>query len=1056
MNVSAWSIRNPIPAIMLFVLLTFAGVVSYQVMRIQQFPDIELPLVNVVATLPGAAPGQLETEVARKLENSISTIQGLKHVYSRSYDGLVVITAEFRLEKPLQEATDDVRSAVSKVRGELPNGIDEPIVSKVDLAATPVLAFTVSSRIRDAEALSWLVDNELTKRLLSIKGVGAISRVGGVEREITVALNPLRLKALQTTVADISRQLAKVNIERAGGKSEIGGGEQPLRTLSSQPDAEAVAKLSLGLPDGRRIRLGQVADVQDTHSKPVSAAFLEGKPVIGFEISRSRGAGVVEVGEEVRASIRGLQTAYPDLLFNESFDFVSPVLEDYEASMVMLLEGGLLAVLVVWFFLRDLRATFISAIALPMSIIPAFFGMHLMGITINVVTLLALSLVIGILVDDAIVEVENIVRHMRMGKAPYQASMEATDEIGLAVIATTFTLISVFLPTAFMVGIVGRFFGQFGWTAVLAIFASLVVARMLTPMMSAYMLKPPATRPESTSPGSAGWLGRVHLSWRKFSTPSDTITWMPTYLRWVEWCLSHRWRVLGLAVVFFFATLALVAFIPKGFVPPDDNSQTQVYLELPSGSTLQDTVERARQARQVLLNVEHVKSIYTAVGAGAAGSDPFAGNVSETRKATLTIQLSERGQRPRKQIIERQIREQIHLLPGVRSKVGLGGSGEKFQVALSGSDYKTLQQAARALERDLRSVAGVGNIESSASLTRTELNVIPDLERAAELGVTSAAISETLRVATQGDYDSFLPKLNLSARQAPIVVRLSNDATASRETLLRLDVPGSNGPVMLGQVASLQFGGGPSVIERLDRERNISFNVELAGIALGDMQNIFKQLPSVINLPPGVHWREIGDAEAQAEMVEGFTLAMSTGLLCIYVVLVLLFKAFWHPLTILAALPLSFGGAFLGLLITGKSLSMPSLIGLLMLMGVSTKNSILLVDYAIMAQRQMGLSMRDALLDACAKRARPIIMTSIAMSAGMLPVAVGFSGADSSFRSPMAVAVIGGLVTSTVLSLLVIPPAFSIIDEQTDKLKSRLKKLLNASSANASTAGNRM
>ncbi|QHE76467.1 efflux RND transporter permease subunit [Hydrogenophaga sp. PBL-H3] len=1027
MNVSAWSIKNPIPAAMLFFMLTLAGLFSFGQMKVQNFPDLDVPNITVTASLPGAAPNQLENDVARVIENSLASLQGLKHITTKVQDGAVTITTEFRIEKNTQEALDDVRSAVAKVRGELPADLREPIINKIELAGGAVLAYTVSSDKMDAEAISWFVENDIAKLLLSVRGVGAINRVGGVDREVQVLLDPLKLQALGASAADVSRQLAKVQIESAGGRVDLGGSQQPLRTLSSLQSAEALARLELALPDGRRVRLDQIAQIKDTVAEPTAAAFLDGKPVVGFEVARSRGASEIEVGNGVRAKLKDLQAARPDLRITESFDFVTPVQEEFDGSMTLLYEGALLAVLVVWLFLRDFRATVVSAVALPLSAIPAFIGMHYMGFTINVVTLLAMSLVIGILVDDAIVEVENIVRHMRMGKTPYQASMEAADEIGLAVIATTFALIAVFLPTAFMSGIPGKFFKQFGWTASFAVFASLVVARALTPMMAAYLLKPVVLAKDMPRWARSN---RVTAAVWRWMTNQDEPAWLDTYQGWAAWCIRHRWITMVGAGVFFVGSLMLIPLLPQGFIPADDNSQTQVYIELPPGATLQQTVASAERARLLVMDVPHVKSVYTTIGSGSAGSDPFAPQgTAESRKAALTIQLDARGTRPRKQVIENQMRAAMSNLPGVRSKVGLGGSGEKYILTLTGNDASALTSAATAIERDLRTIGGVGSVQSTASLVRTEISVTPDLARAAEMGVTSSAIAETLRIATVGDYDTALPKMNLPQRQIPIVVKLDAAARGDLDLLARLAVPGSKGPVMLGQVATLSFGGGPAVIDRYDRARNVNFEVELAGIALGDMKTAVEKLPSLRNLPPGVSVLEIGDAEVQGELFASFGLAMLTGVLCIYIVLVLLFKAFLHPVTILAALPLSLGGAFVALLLAHKSFSMPSLIGLIMLMGVATKNSILLVEYAIEARREHGLNRLDAILDACHKRARPIVMTTIAMGAGMLPIAIGWGAADSSFRSPMAVAVIGGLITSTFLSLLVIPAVFTLVDD---------------------------
>jgi multidrug efflux pump subunit AcrB len=1015
MNVSSWSIKNPIPAVMLFVMLTFAGMLSFNSMKVQQFPDLELPNIIITASLPGAAPAQLETEVARKIENAIASLQGLKNIYTKVQDGGVTITAEFRLEKPTQEAVDDVRSAVQGIRSELPSDVRDPVVSKVNLSGSPILALTIRSAKMDDEGLSWFVDNTVARRLLGVKGVGSVVRVGGVTRQVEVSLDPNKLQALGATASDISRQLKQVQTESAGGRADLGGSEQPMRTLATVKSAEELARLELTLSNGQRLRLQDVATIKDTVAEPRALALLNGVPVVGFEITRSKGASEIEVGAAVNAALEELKIAHPDIELTQAFDFVAPVAEEFEASMTMLLEGAVLAVIVVWLFLRNWRSTIVSAVALPLSAIPAFIGMAYLGFTINTVTLLALSLVVGVLVDDAIVEVENIERHLHMGKTPFQAAMEAADEIGLAVIATTFTLVAVFLPTAFMAGIPGKFFKQFGWTAALAVMASLIVARVLTPMMAAYIMK--------RSP-------------REHKDPF----WMPAYMRASKWALHHRWATIAMAGAFFVGSIMLIPLLPTGFIPPDDNSQTQVHVELPPGSTLAQTKHAAEAARVLLGKVDHIHSVYTTIGGGSAGADPFAPpGTSEVRKATLTVLLTERGKRPRKQFIEADIRTAMAELPGVRSKVGLGGSGEKYQLVLTGEDPLALAAAASAVDKDLRTIPGLGSITSSASLIRSEIAVRPDFAKAADLGVTSAAIGDTLRIATVGDYDTALSKLNLSQRQVPVVVKLESNARQDLDLLGRLTVPGVKGPVMLSQVATLEMTGGPAVIDRLNRSRNITFEVELSGAPLGDVTEAVSKLPSIVNLPPGVKQLALGDAEVMGELFASFGLAMLTGVLCIYIVLVLLFKDFLHPFTILAALPLSLGGAFVGLLIADKSFSMPSLIGLIMLMGVATKNSILLVEYAILARRGHDgtdshpfaepMSRFDALIDACHKRARPIVMTTLAMGAGMIPLAVGMGAADSSFRSPMAVAVIGGLITSTILSLLVIPSVFTLVDD---------------------------
>lgn len=1044
MNFSAWSIKNPIPGILLFIMLGLAGLMCFHWMKIQQFPDIELPMVTVTAALPGAAPPQLETEVARKIENSIATLQGLKNQYTNIQDGVVTVTAEFQLEKPLQEAVDDVRNAVSQVRSDLPADLRDPIVSKINLSGSPILTYTIQSPRMDEEALSWFVDYDVARAMLKVKGVGAVSRVGGVTRQVEVELDPEKLLALNATATDITRQLRLVQQDASGGQTKIGGSEQSIRTIATVKTAAEIAAMDIALSDGRHIRLDQVASIRDGIAERRSAALLNGHPVIGFEITRSKGASEVDVEIGVKEALETLKAAHPDIKITEAFNFVNPVVDNYKGSMSLLYEGALLAILVVWLFLRDWRATIIAATALPLSILPALIGMYYLGFTLNIVTLLAMSLVVGILVDDAIVEIENIIRHLRMGKTPYEAAMEAADEIGLAVIATTFTLIAVFLPTAFMSGIAGKFFVQFGWTAALAIFASLLVARLLTPMMSAYILKP--------------WVGKVesHHDNQVLDDQSQAIKdhgdlelqhdrakdgrVMRAYMRMVTWCLNHRWITLSSAIIFFIASLMLIPLLPTGFVPPPDTGQTQVRVELPPGSQFPDTLKAAEYARSLIKDHPEIKSVYTTIGGGSAGTDPFAGGASsEPRKATLTIQVTARSDRAASlQKIENDLRQRLAPLPGARIQVGIAGNNSQYQIALSGDDPDVLISTARQVEREIRTIPNIGSITSSAALIRPELVIRPDFAKAADLGITTQNIAETVRIATAGDFDQNLAKLNLSQRQIPIVIKLPLSARQDQDLIKRLMITGSKGPVMLGTIAQVNIESGPSQIDRFNRLRNINFNIELNDQPLGDVAAAVDKLPTIKNLPPTVKRTNLGDADVMEQLFASFGLAMLTGVLCIYVVLVLLFKDFLQPITILVALPLALGGAFVLLLLAKSSFSMPSLIGLIMLMGIASKNSILLVDYAIIARNERQYSRMNALLDACHKRARPIIMTTLAMGAGMFPIALGI-GTDPSFRAPMAISVIGGLITSTFLSLLVIPVVYTFIDDIHNMLFKRNK-----------------
>ncbi|MDQ1923019.1 efflux RND transporter permease subunit [Massilia pseudoviolaceinigra] len=1033
MNFSSLSIKNPIPAIMLFALLTLAGLLAYKANAVQDFPDIELPIVTVTATLDGAAPAQLETEVARKIEDSVATLQGVKNIYTKVLDGVATVTVEFVLEKNIAEGVNDVRDAVARVKADLPAEMRDPTVTKASTAGRVIMTFTASAAPGkggvplDDQELSWFVDNSVAKRLLNVPGVGAVKRVGGVFREIRVELDDARMAALQVAAVDVSRQLRSVQREAPGGRGDVSGAEQSVRTIATVQTADQLAAMDIPLPDGRRVRLDQIATVTDTVAEPRSVAEQDGKRVVGFEIFRTKGASEIAVAEGARAAIAELQAAHSNVAIKEVIDNAQPVQENFDGSMELLYEGAILAVLVVWWFLRDWRATLVAAAALPLSVIPAFLGQYWFGYTLNTVTLLSLALVVGVLVDDAIVEIENISRHLRMGKSPMQAAMEAADEIGMAVIATTFALVAVFLPTAFMGGIPGLFFKQFGWTAVLAILASLVVARLLTPMMAAYILKDLPHEEEKD-----GWI-------------------MQRYMAAMKWCLKHRLVTAIGSALFFVGSIMLVPLLPTGFVPPADRAQTMINVELPPGSTLAETRAVAERARVAAMEVPGIKGIFSSIGGGSSG-DAFApGASAEARRAVLTLTTLHRNDRKESMDqLERQIRTRLDQIPGAKFNVGPQDTGVKMQLVLRSEDPVALTGAAQAVERELRTLKGIGNVSSSASLVRPEIIVRPDFAKAADMGVTAAAIGETVRVATAGDYDTALTKMNLSERQVPIRVKLPDAVRADLSALGRLTVPGKNGPVMLDNVASITMESGPAQIDRLNRSRNVTLEVELSGRSLGEVNEEARKLPSMQNLPASVKIAELGDAQEMQALFASFGLAMLIGVLCIYGVLVLLFKDFMQPITILAALPLSIGGAFVALLLTGKALSMPSMIGLIMLMGIVTKNSILLVDYAILA-RQAGMERFEALVDACHKRSRPIIMTTIAMGAGMMPLALGW-GADPSFRSPMAIAVIGGLITSTLLSLLVVPAVFTYIDDLEHLLKRGMRYLRRDKGSARSTA----
>ena len=1003
-NVSAWSINRPLPAILTFILLGAAGLIGFDQLAVSRFPDIAFPGITVTVLLPGATPNQLETEVSRKIEDSVASLPQINKLISTVVEGASTTYIEFKIGRDVSEALDEVRDAVTRVRSDLPQDIEEPIIQKITITGGSLLTYAVSSDSLGESELSWFVDDEVSKALYSVNGVGQVRRSGGVQREVRVDLRPGVLNAYGLTAGQISDQIARSQLERSGGRATIGHGEQAIRAVGTVAIAQDLNQFPIVLPDGRQLPLSALAEIRDAHAERRQLALLDGRPVVSFDVTRTVGSSEIDVGERIEKKIANLVKEHPRVKFSLISSGVAEVRGSFKSSMDMLWEGALLAVLVVWWFLRDWRSTWISAVALPLSIIPTFAVMWLFGFSLNLITLLALAVVVGILVDDAIVEVENIDRHLAMGKTPKQAALDAADEIGLAVIATSATLAAVFVPVAFMPGIAGKFFLEFGWTAATAVMFSLLVARLLTPMMAAYQMK--------AKPHKEG--------------DSRLMTW---YLGWVEWALRRRGLTLSLALAMFVGSLMLVPFIPATFIPGSDLGRSNLSLELPPGVSLAETARLAEQARGMIRTLPEAKQVYATVGGTVDLGDPAVSGVDDVRRAVLVIDWGLEGERERSQKeLEAETRRMLTDIPGIRQRFLSSEPGEQMQLVLTGDDPARLYAAAQMFERDLRTLQGLGTISSTASLLRPEWVIVPDARRAADLGVSTIDIAEAARIATSGDYRQRLAKLNLADRQVPIRVRLNEKALTDDSLLQMLRVPSSKGgTVPLSAVATIRRASGPSQVDRFGRQRNITFIAELNGQPLGDVMTQVEQLPSLKRLPPGVQVLNTGDSEIFIELFVGFALAMVAGIFCVYAVLLLLFNSASHPLIILAAVPLSAGGAFGLMLLTGTLLSLPALIGLLMLIGIATKNSILLVDYAVIAEHDHGMSMHDAVIDACRKRARPVLMTSIAMTAGMSPIALGF-GADAAFRQPMAVAVIGGLITSTLLSLIVIPAAFAAME----------------------------
>lgn len=1016
-NISAWAVRNPVPTIVLFILLSLSGLVCFTKLRINDMPDMEIPAVTVTVLRPGSAPSELETQVTRIVEDSVSGLGNVQHIRSTINDGVSATNIDFELGIDIDRATNDVRNAVASIRPMLPADILEPMVKRVDATGQPILTFMIEAPQMASDELSWFVDNNISKVVLSAKGVAKIERTGGVDPEVRIRLNPDRLMALGITATEISEQLKAQNVNQPGGLMTLGGAEQAVRTLGSAGDISELGRVRLSLSRVRSAALSDLGTVERSWAEPRQRAFLDFKEVVGFSVFRSVGTGEVAVTEAVRAAVKQFATSHPQISIFEVTSSTNDVLAGYAAAIEALLLGGALAVFVVWLFLRDVRATFVSCVALPLSLLPTFGVLYVFNQSLNSITLLGIALVVGILVDDAIVEVENIVRHMRQfGKSAYEATLEAADEIGIAVVATTFSIIAVFAPVGFMPGIPGQFFKAFAIAVCSSVFFSLVVARTITPLMGAYLLRSQAAQDDETF-------------------------WLPPYLRLLYWTLQRRWLTVFAGIVMFIASMGLTIVLPTDFMPATDRARSALALELAPGGTLSDTEAAVRRTIAILKARPEVLSVYAALGtqtsAGLIGGSDSSG---EARKATLTITLRPRSERElSQQQFEASVSNQLAEVPAVRMRFGADGqSGSKVQVTLISDHVEALSQATAAVTREMQAVPRFRNAGSTASLARPEVRITPKADRAAVLGLSSETIAQTINIATLGDLEQRLAKFGFEGRQIPIRVMLDEEARSELPRLLNLQVPTYAGPVPLSSIADVSFGMGPNQIERLDRKRSATVEAELVGHTTGEADELIDKLDSIKSLPPEVTRQAAGDSENMKELFDGFTLAMVAGIMILTLVIALLFNNFIQPVTILTALPLSIGGAFGLMFLTGTSLSMPALIGLLMLMGVAAKNSILLVEYAITARNELGLDRDAALIDAARKRARPIVMTTVAMGAGMMPIALGL-GADAEFRAPMAIAVIGGLLSSTLLSLVYVPAVFTIMDDLDLRLRSIFK-----------------
>ena len=1009
-NISSWCIRNPVPPIVLFLGLLLAGVIAFVGMDVNNNPDIDFPAGIVQVSQPGAAPSEMETQITQKVEAAIRGVNGVDEINSTVREGSSETFVQFQIGTPTDRAINDVRDAISQIRGDLPDGILEPNISRVDISGDPITFVAAETSDMSLEQLSWYVDNDVAKKLRGVSGVAAVSREGGVDRTIRVVLDPAALSAQGITAAQVNTQLRQVNLNATGGRAEIAGSEQSVRVLGNAKTAYDLSQVDIVVGGGRSVRLVDLGQVIDGYSEQRSLAKLNGRQVISFNVQRAKGFSDLTVYDAVWKEMHKIEKDDPRIHFSEISNEVDYTRSQYHSSIEALIEGAILAVFVVFLFLRDFRATAISALAIPLSAIPAFWFMSLMGINLNGLSLLAMSLVAGVLVDDAIVEIENIVRHMRMGKSAYQASIDAADEIGLAVLATTMAIVAVFLPVALMPGISGQFFKSFGYTVVISVLMSLLVARMITPLAAAYFLRSHGVQPHASGKFMAG------------------------YLRMLNWTLKHRWVAVVGGFLSLVITGVLIATLSMSFQPPLNVDFSNVRIGLAPGTTLRQTEEVAGRVAAVVGADPDVDRVFQRINVGSANVNIV---LKKDRKKTSVE-------------FERSLTPQLAKFADARvnfvSQNGGGpggGPGRDIMLYLGGDDPALLHATAEKISAEMQTLPQLRAPRAVGDLVRPEILIKPHFDLAANLGVTTAALSQTIRIATLGDIAQNSAKFSLSDRQVPITVSLSENSRRDLATLEDLPVPTTNGgSVPLKSIATIGFGSGPTFVQRTNQVRRVAVGADLApGLVTGDGWKAVNELPTVKKLPQGVNKLALGDQKWQGELIYYFVLALASGILLVFAVLVLLYRRFLAPLVNMGSLVLAPLGAAVALHLTGNPLSLPVFIGVLMLFGIVAKNSILLIDFAVEMMNH-GMGKDEAIYEAGHKRAQPIVMTTVAMVAGMLPIALSLSG-DGSWRAPMGVTVIGGLIFSTVLTLVLVPAFFSLAIDAEKWIGRRFVKLID-------------
>ena len=1014
--ISSWAIRNPIPVVVAFTLLMVAGLYSYTRLPIKQFPNISFPMVVASVVQEGAAPTELENQVTRIVENSIASLPNIEMLQSSVTLGVSTTIIQFKIGTDLQKAKDDVEQRVNQVRNQLPTSIQPPLINSLDFTGGALMTFAVSHPTMSEADLSWFIDDTIARDLQSVQGVGQVARVGGVNREINVTLDPIRMNAIGVTAADVNNALQRSYRNYGGGVTQVGGSEITTRVIGETATVGELANLSIPLRGGQSyVRLSDVANVGDGSAEIRAFARLNGRPVVGFNIIKVDTASEVDVENGTYAAIERLQKSNPGLKITKIFSITDDTKANFHATQDVLIEGMILAAIVVFLFLRDWRATVIAALAMPLSLIPTFWVISWFGFSLNVVTLLALTLVIGILVDDAIVEIENIQKRTLAGYTPFRAAMEGADAIGLAVLATTAAIVVVFLPTSFMGGMPGQFFIEFGITVAVAVVFSLLVARFVSPLMAAYFLKP----------------SKAHLDARKLPG---------FYEATLRWALKHRLIASVIGGITVFSGLASVAALPSGFIPTEDPGYIMFDISAPPGSTREQMERSATELSELLVKQPDTQDVFISIGSGGSGGQAAAANGGGGGSGMTSgsaILVMKDHHKMRTEELKQHIRPQLAQIADVRVTAlmsGGGPTGSDVNILLTSEDGAALDKAQLALLNEMKDLDVIRNPRLSPDPPGPELIIRPRAAEAARLNVSTDAIAQVARIATAGDIEANTPKFSEGERRLAIRVRLPNEVRQDLAQIGQLRVPTlSGGSTTLNAVADLSYEAGPGVIARMDRKRMASVQADFApGVTSGDATRAvdgtktMKEIFAAEKAGDAVVSRaRVGQEQAMNDMFRGIIVALLSGIALIYSVMVLLFKSVFKPMVIMFSLPLSFTGAFVALLIFGKAIDMPVMIGIVLLLGIAAKNAILLVEFAIESE-QRGNSVYDALFDACRERARPIVMTTVAMSAGMLPTALGL-GEGAGFRTSMAIAVIGGLFSSTVLTLVLAPVVYSLV-----------------------------